>query len=113
MPLTFATIGHRAWFAWQCLPRDSRGSPPTRRSLEIKHGLSNKDLTRLIYDFYERPSYEKMQKFAAALSTTPEWLDREEGPGPLVGMPVQPRPPPPKGMQKRTKSGQVKKAREG
>jgi hypothetical protein len=109
----FPTIGHRAWFAYQALARDPHGRPPSRRSLERKYGLSNKDLARLIWDFYERPSYEKMQKFAAALGTTPEWLAREEGPGPQVSFPVPPRPPPPAGMQKRTKSGQIKAAKEG
>jgi hypothetical protein len=113
MSLHFPTLGHRAWFAYQCLPRDSQGRPPSRRSLERRHGLANKDLARLIWDFYERPSYGKMHKFAAALGTTPEWLDKEEGPGPVTGFPVMPRPEPPKGMMKKRKSGPMQKVTEG
>lgn len=108
------TLGERAWFAYQCLATGPHSRPPSKRSLEKQYGLSNKDLSRLIWDFYERPSYEKMQKFAAALGTTPEWLDREEGPGPRVGFSVPARPPAPEGMlRKRQKSGAIPRAKEG
>ena len=109
----FPSRGHRAWFAWKCLPRDERGEPPTFRSLERAHGLANKDLSRLVWDFYKRPSYEKMQRFAAALKTTPEWLEHEEGVGPSAKGYVQPRPEPPAGMTRRTRSGQLRKVTQG
>jgi hypothetical protein len=108
-----ASIGHRAWFAYCALTGGPATPRPSKRSLEVKYGLSNKDLSRLIWDFYERPSYEKMQRFAAALGTTAEWLDREEGPGPFVDWVIPSRPAAPKGMLKKTKSGSIKKVVEG
>jgi hypothetical protein len=108
-----ASIGHRAWFAFQALAGGPTTRPPSKRSLEMKYGLSNKDLSRLIWDFYERPSYEKMQRFSAALGVTAEWLDREEGPGPRVDWLIAPRPAVPDGMVKRTKSGSIKKVAKG
>lgn len=104
-----ASIGHRAWFAYCALSGGPTVRPPSKRSLEVKYHLSNKDLSRLIWDQYERPTYEKMQRFAAALGTTAEWLHHEEGPAPLVDWLVPPRPPVPKGMQKKTKSGSMPK----
>lgn len=111
-PKRFATVGLRAWFAYQALT-DEHGREPSVRELERRAGLANKDLWRLIYDVYKRPSYEKMQQFAAALGTTPEWLAREEGPGPQVSWQTRPRPPIPPGMRKKTKSGSMKRVKEG
>ncbi len=113
MGMKHLTLGHRAWYALQALAGAPGVRPPSKHSLEVKYGLSNKDLSRLIWDVYERPSYEKMGKFAAALGTTPEWLDREEGPGPVIDWIIAPRPPPPPGMAKKTKSGSLKRVREG
>jgi hypothetical protein len=105
----FPTRGHRAWWAWHCLPRDDRGQPPTLRSLEKKAGLSNNDLSRLVWDWYVRPSWEKMQRFAVALGTTAEWLEREEGPRPLSAWHVPPRPlPPPGKVRRKPTSGPMK-----
>lgn len=110
MRLRFPSRGLRAWFAWQCLPRDRKGAPPSFRSLERQHGLSNNDLSRLVWDAYERLTVEKARKFAAALGTTAEWLEWEEGPGPMASLPVPERPAPPPGKLKRTKSGSIKAA---
>jgi hypothetical protein len=85
-------MGHRAWFAWKCLPRDSRGNPPSWRELEGGHGLTNGSIYKIVWDRTTRPSYEQISKVAAALSTTPEWLQREEGAGPLASVYVEPRP---------------------
>lgn len=33
-------MGHRAFFAYQCLPRDAMGRSPSYRQLERENGLS-------------------------------------------------------------------------
>lgn len=90
--VTFPTMGHRAWFAWQCLERDDRGQPPKWRELERRHKLPNAALRRLVWDISKRPGYPIIVKSAAALNCTPEWLMFETGPGPTARWPVLPRP---------------------
>jgi hypothetical protein len=87
-----ASLGHRAWFAWQCLPRDDRGRPPSWRSLEIDHDLPNATLPRIIWGRTRRPSAEILSQVAAALGTTIDWLLYERGEGPAARWPVVPRP---------------------
>lgn len=87
-------MGHRAWFAWQCLDRDDHGRPPSYRSLEEANELSNNSLRKLIYDRLKRPGWDQLEKLARALKTTPEWLQREQGVGPTSRWPVPPRPDP-------------------
>lgn len=38
-PPPLETLGDRAWFAWQCLPRDEQGLSPAPRALEQAHEL--------------------------------------------------------------------------
>jgi hypothetical protein len=90
--LSSATMGQRAWFAWKCLPRDERGDPPSWRELEEKHGLSNGSIYKLTWDLTTRPSFEQLEKIAAALGTTPGWLQAGKGDGPRARWPVENRP---------------------
>src|SRR5678815_817743 len=90
--MQFPTMGHRAWFAYQCLDRDALGRPPSFRGLERAHGLSNNALRRLIWDELTEPSYETMLRFAAALRCSDRWLWSGDGEGPVADIPVVPRP---------------------
>lgn len=91
MPL-FQSLADRAWFAWNCLPRDERGDRPKIRELERGHGLTNGSLHRLINGISVRPGYEQLAKMAQALNTSPEWLQFERGEAPTTSWPVPPRP---------------------
>jgi len=85
-------MGQRAWFALHCLPRDPKGAPPSIRELERRHEISNMGLNRLIWDELKRPGLEVLSKAAAALNTTPEWLQFGRGDGPKASWPVPNRP---------------------
>lgn len=110
------TMGHRVWWAWKCLPVDERGESPDWRDLERKVGLANGTLYKLCWGVTTRPSFETLEKAARALETTPEWLMREEGHGPVSNWPVRERPDPPEGAAKRSKhrrkSGQIPAVKE-
>lgn len=73
----------RAWQAWRALPR-RRGEPPPIRELERAHQISNAQLNKLINGLSKRPSYGEIVKMAAALRTTPEWIESGTGPGPAM-----------------------------
>jgi hypothetical protein len=88
----FQSLADRAWFAWNCLPRDERGDRPKIRELERSYGLTNGSLHRLINGISVRPGYEQIVKMAAALNTTAEWLQLEKGAAPTTSWPVPPRP---------------------
>ncbi len=103
--LAFGTIGQRAWFAWKCLPRDPKGNPPAWRELEEKHGLSNGSLYKITWDFAKRPGFDQLEKLAAALNVTPQWLMKGTGPGPVAGWPIEPRPAPPERKLGKARSG--------
>jgi hypothetical protein len=108
------SMGHRVWFAWQCLPRDDRGDPPPWRALEVKHRLANATIHKLCWGVTQRPSYETIVGTAQALGTTAEWLQYERGEGPSSRWPVVPRPEAPPVAAKRTKrakSGRLKAVR--
>ncbi len=92
MPL-FQSLADRAWFAWNCLPRDERGDRPKIRELERANGLTNGSLHRLITGVSVRPGFAQLAKMATALNTTPEWLQFEKGTAPTTSWPVPPRPP--------------------
>jgi hypothetical protein len=100
MPV-FQSMGHRAWFAWHALPRDDRGNPPKLRELEREHELPNGSLYKLIWGVLVRPGLVQLVKMAAALGTTPEWLQLERGAAPKASWPVVPRPDPPAGAAAR------------
>jgi hypothetical protein len=93
-------MGERAWWAYQCLPRDAWGEPPPLRELERAHGLGNAALRKLIWDVTVRPGLAQLEKLAAALQVTPEWLQFGRGTMPLASAYPVPRPPPPAGIQK-------------
>lgn len=89
----FATVGHRAWWAYNCLTRDAQGKLPARRALEQAHGLSNGDLKKLIWDQGERlPNLDKARREAQALNCSMEWLFFNEGEQPRASWPIPPRP---------------------
>lgn len=88
----FHTMADRAWFAYQCLPRDKKGSPPSIRGLEEKYGLSHASLNKLFWGWTDEPSYAQLKRFCAALQVSVDWLHDGAGVGPYTNMPVPPRP---------------------
>jgi len=84
----FQSIGHRAWHAYYCLPRDEKGKPPSYRSLEDAHGVSNAGLQKMIKGNLRRPGYEVLSNIAAALKVTPHWLQTGEGEPPKSAWPI-------------------------
>jgi hypothetical protein len=99
----FQTMGERTWWAWHCLPRDDRGTPPDWRALERSVGLANGTLYKFTWDLTTRPGIDTLEKVASALRTTPEWLHNERGEGPMARWPIPPRPAPPEGAAKRSR----------
>ena len=87
------TINQRAWFAWQCLPRDEKGFPPKFRELERSVDLHNAQLRNLVMGVSKRPAPESLGKLARALAVSLEWLVAEIGPGPVATWPVPAGPP--------------------
>jgi hypothetical protein len=90
----FTTRGHRAYFAYQCLPRRPDGSPPAQRELERAHGLYHQSLNKLFYDKVANQGYDVIKRFALALSCSAEWLQDGTGAAPTASHQVFPRPPP-------------------
>lgn len=88
----FPSMGHRAFWAWQCLERDELGQPPPVRVLERTHRLANNSLRRLIRGETARPSRPQLELMAGALKTTAEWLEFERGDGPAAKWPIPPYP---------------------
>lgn len=88
----FPSMADRAWFAWQALDRDKLNRPPAIRALERAHGISNAGLSKLIKGQLTKPGFDVLTNCAAALRTTPEWLSREIGEGPVSRWPIPPRP---------------------
>lgn len=78
-----STLAQRAWFAWQCLPRNSRGKPPPIARLELAHGLANAALRKVILGITTRPAHDSLLKMAEALQCDPQWLSCEKGPPPI------------------------------
>lgn len=106
----FATVGLRAWWAWQCLPRDEAGRPPPIRRLEEDNDLSNGQLGKLIGDRIKKPSYETIDKAASALGCSTDWLGKGVGEAPLASFPVQPRPASLSEIDVETATAEVSKA---
>lgn len=90
------SMAARAWWAWQCLPRDPKGNAPQFRPLEREHGLSNNTLRKLLGGDLKRPSFEVLTRAAAALQCDPLWLSKGEGAAPVATYPVAPWPGPSK-----------------
>lgn len=90
--MELTSMGRRAWFAYQCLPRDEMGRMPPIRRLERENDLSNGAIGKLIWDELTRPSYQTMLRLAKALGCSEEWLTSGTGDGPVARFPVAPRP---------------------
>lgn len=84
----FPTMGHRAFWAWQCLERDELGQPPHVRVLERTNELANNSLRRLIRGETVRPSRPQLERMAKALGTTADWLEFGRGEGPASRWPI-------------------------
>lgn len=96
---TFSTVGLRAWWAWNCLPRTELGNLPSLRPLERAHDLSNGALRKLIWDEAKRdPSYAIAKRVAQALRCDPDWLFLGKGVGPKASWPVPARPARPEAL---------------
>jgi hypothetical protein len=95
----FPTVGLRAWWAWNCLPRTQVGNLPALRPLERAHELSNGSMRKLIWDLNKRdPSYSIGKRMAEALKCDPDWLFLGVGSGPKASWPVPPRPDRPEAL---------------
>lgn len=99
--VVFETMGQRAWWAYQCLPKDPMGHAPKFRELERREELANNSLRRLIWGEAVRPGLVQLEKLARALNCDPEWLQFGRGQQPLARWPVPPRPDAPPGMKPR------------
>lgn len=92
----FQSLGQRAWHAYWCLPRDAKLQPPSYRALEVKNGLTNARLQKLVTGQLKRPSYGELIKMARALAVEAGWLESGEGEAPHSQYPIPPFPPPKK-----------------
>jgi hypothetical protein len=88
----FTTRGHRAWYAYQCLPRQPNGNAPSKRALEKAHGLYHQSLHKLFYDKVAEQSYDVMKRIAQALRCDVDWLQEGTGDAPKTSNQVYPRP---------------------
>jgi hypothetical protein len=78
------TIGDRAWYAFNCLPRE-RGGMPKVRPLEEKFGLSNGALKKLFTGAV--PRADKLPDHLRALRVSYEWLVEGVGERPRLTAP--------------------------
>lgn len=90
----FQSLGQRAWHAYWCLPRDAKLQPPSYRGLELKYGLTNARLQKLITGQLKRPSYGELVKMASALHCEAAWLESGQGPIPHAQYQIPPFPEP-------------------
>lgn len=90
--LNLPTFADRVWFAYHCLPRDSRGEPPQFKSLEVAHGLTIGTFSKVFQRGYEHLSAENMRALAAALRSSRTWLEVGGNDGPIPTGIVPPRP---------------------
>ncbi len=82
------TLADRAWLAYHALPRDSRGRPPSRRSLERAHVLPGATLAKLFGGFKETVEGANVSRLARALGVSSEWLFEGTGAAPVPTGPV-------------------------
>lgn len=87
------TLADRAWLAYHSLPRNSRGKPPSYRSLEQKHALSGGTLSRLMIGDRAEHSYDVRIGIAEALGVSVDYLWKGSGTAPVPRLPVPPRLP--------------------
>ena len=81
-------MAHRAWHALNCLPRTSKGAHPPVRALEREHGISHAALSKMLKGQLKRPGFEQLTAIAAALNTTPQWLQSGKGDPPVSAWPI-------------------------
>jgi hypothetical protein len=92
----FQSLGHRAWHAYYCLPRDEKGEPPSYRSLEEQDNgrgpLSNGAIQKLITGKLKKPGLDVLDKCAQALRVSVRWLQFNEGEPPTSSWMIPPYP---------------------
>lgn len=81
-----ASLGERAWWAYQCI-----GAPPYSH-LEQRHGFSAGQLRRLLIGERHRAEHETVLRVSRALQVPVEWLLEGRGPAPAPTGPVPPWP---------------------
>lgn len=91
MPL-LPTLADRVWFAYHCLPRDSKGTPPSYVSVERPWKLPNNTLSRIISSERKDLRGKTLGLIAKALNVKLEWLMNGGEDGPLPTGIVPPRP---------------------
>lgn len=85
------SLPERAWWAYQCLPRDASGKPPASTKLDVDHGLGRGTLLRL-FKGERTPGGDTMVRVARALGVSVGWLLAGEGAAPKPSGPLAPRP---------------------
>lgn len=90
---SYNSIGARAHWAYQCLPRDARGRPPPVSIVEQRAGVSNGRLHKILNGETLKPTADTMYALAPALGVVFEWLYRGIGEGPKASYPVPPWDP--------------------
>lgn len=92
MPM-LPSLADRAWYALHCLPRDSRGKPPTARELERDYDLSVGALTQTFSGRKRHHWDATVEKVCRALEVSEEWLRGKPGAkGPTLTGILPPRP---------------------
>jgi hypothetical protein len=91
MPL-LPTLADRVWFAYNCLPRDAKGNPPSYVSLERPLKLPNGTFSRLISRTREDPRGTTLDAIAKTLHLSLDWLLHGGDDGPVPTGIVPPRP---------------------
>lgn len=86
------TLADRAWLAYHSLSRNSRGKPPSQKSLEEAHDLSRATLSKTFSGERTQHRADTLHAMAEALGVSADWLLKGEGEAPVATGPVPPRP---------------------
>jgi len=87
-----ATLGDRVWYAIHCLPRRDEGQVPDMKSLELRAGISNGTIGKLVKGARTRPAAKTVSSLAAVLGVGVPWLLDGVGVSPTLTGPLPPRP---------------------
>ena len=90
MQIPLETFAQRAWYAYQCLPRDERGRPPTLG--EVVGNERRSMLSKFFKGHRSDPRQDTRVWMAEALKVPRAWLDYGEGVPPKLTGPYRRMP---------------------